>query len=145
MDAKEFFIDEKKNLVFLYKTIMKQKLFKLMVEKNDEFPESVLRTVFNQEETHGLTIIKQLHKIFKNRRNQESSKIKKMFEIYKHCLFKSLDFYLKRNVLFPDYSILMFSLEKILIITVIGLWNWLMELLKRNQDYVSQSKFMMKL
>jgi predicted RNA binding protein with dsRBD fold (UPF0201 family) len=77
---------------------MKQKIFKRLVEKFPEFTISVLKTVFNLEEAHGLTVIKQLHKIFKNRRNQDSKAIREMFEIYKHCLFASLDFYLRKNV-----------------------------------------------
>jgi hypothetical protein len=100
IDASKFFIDEKKNLVFLYKTIMKQKIFKKLIETSPQFTKEVLKTVFNLEEAHGLTVIKQLHKIFKNRKNQDSKAIREMFEIYKHCLFASLDFYLRKNVNF---------------------------------------------
>ena len=100
IDAGKFFIDEKKNLVFLYKPIMKQKIFKRLIEKSPTFTTEFLKTVFKFEEAHGLTVIKQLHKIFKNRRNQDSKAIREMFETYKHCLFASLDFYLRKNVFF---------------------------------------------
>lgn len=99
LDSSQFYIDEKKNLVFLYKTIMKQKIFKRLIEASPAFTVEVLKTVFNLEEIHGLTVIKQLHKIYKNRRNQDSEAIREMFETYKHCLFASLDFYLRKNVL----------------------------------------------
>lgn len=69
-----------------------------MIEMIPGFANKILKTVFNLEESHGLTVIKQLHKIFKTKKNQECEQIRSMFESYKHCLFASLDFYLKTNV-----------------------------------------------